>query len=212
MEASTLAEDPADNRIPTRREQRAAETRAIVLEAATTLFAERGWAATGMRDIAAQAGVAVQTVYASFASKSDVLLAAIDVGVVGDTRPVRLSDRSEFAALALGSVAERVAVAARMLTGINQRTWGLRRALGEGAGGDPALEAKRGELQSRRRDNIRQGLELVTGTQVEQDVVDAVWVVTDVDAFDLVTRIGGRSVEDYERWLAATIHGLLERR
>lgn len=197
---------------PTRRQQQAAETRALVLQAATTLFAERGWAATGMRDIATQAGVAVQTVYGSFASKSDVLLAAIDVGVVGDTRPVPLSDRNEFAALALGSIAERIAVAARMLTGINRRTWGLRRALREGAGGDPPLEAKLEELQSRRRDNIRQGLELVTGTQVDQDVVDAVWVVTDVDAFDLVTRVGGRSVEDYERWLAATIHRLLERR
>jgi AcrR family transcriptional regulator len=140
---------------PTRRDQRAAETRAVVLEAATALFAERGWAATGMRDIASRAGVAVQTVYSSFASKSDVLLAAIDVGVVGDTRPVPLSDRSEFAALALGSVAERIAVAARMLTGINRRTWGLRRALREGAGGDPPLEAKLEELQSRRRDNIR---------------------------------------------------------
>jgi AcrR family transcriptional regulator len=196
----------------TRREQRAAETRAVILEAATTLFADRGWAATGMRDIAAQAGVAVQTVYSSFASKSDVLLAAIDVGVVGDTRPVPLSDRREFAALAVGSVAERVAVAARMLTGINRRTSGLRRALSEGAGDDPALEAKRQQLQSRRRANIRQGVELVTGSPVAEDVVDAVWVVTDVDAFDLVTRVGGRSVEDYERWLAATIHRLLEQR
>jgi AcrR family transcriptional regulator len=196
----------------TRREQRAAETRADVLAAATALFVERGWAATGMRDIAARAGVAVQTVYGSFASKSDVLLAAIDVGVVGDARPVPLADRPEFAALAVGSVAERVGVAARLLTGINQRTRGLRRALREGAGGDPALEAKLEELQSRRRDNIRQGLELVTGTQVEPDVVDSVWAVADVDAFDLVTRVGGRSVKDYERWLAATIHRLLERR
>jgi hypothetical protein len=55
-------------------------------------------------------------------------------------------------------------------------------------------------------------LELVTGTQVDQDVVDAVWVVTDVDALDLLTRVGGRSVEYYERWLAATIHRLVERR
>ena len=133
---------------PTRRQQQAAETRALVLEAATTLFAERGWAATGMRDIATQAGVAVQTVYAGFASKSDVLLAAIDAGVVGDTRAVPLSDRPEFAALAIGSVADRVAVAARLLTGINQRTWGLRRALTEAAGGDPLLAAKAEELQS----------------------------------------------------------------
>ena len=196
---------------PTRRQQQAAETRALVLEAATTLFAERGWAATGMRDIAAQAGVAVQTVYASFASKNDVLLAAIDVGVVGDTRSVPLSDRPEFAALAVGSFAERVAVAARMLTGINRRTLGLRRALTEAAGGDPLLAAKVGELQSRRRHNIREGLELMTGRAVDEDVVDALWVVIDTDAFHLITGIGGRTVEDYERWLTVTISLLLER-
>ena len=196
---------------PTRRQQQAAETRALVLEAATTLFAERGWATTGMRDIAARAGVAVQTVYSSYASKSDVLLAAIDAGVVGDVRPVPLSDRPEFAALAVGSLADRVAVAARMLTGINQRTWGLRRALAEAAGGDPLLAAKATELQSRRRDNVRQGLELMSGRGVEDDVVDAMWVVTDADAFQLLTETGGRTVEDYERWLATTISRLLER-
>ena len=113
-----------------------------MLAAATTLFADRGWAATGMRDIATEAGVAVETVYANFASKSDVLLAAIDAGVVGDTRSVPLSHRPEFAALAVGSLADRVAVAARLLTGINQRTWGLRRALTEAAGGEPQLAAK----------------------------------------------------------------------
>ena len=48
-----------------------------------------------------EAGVAVQTVYASFASKSDVLLAAIDVGR-RRRRPARARCRSgrEFAALA----------------------------------------------------------------------------------------------------------------
>ncbi|NLV55713.1 MAG: helix-turn-helix transcriptional regulator, partial [Acidimicrobiales bacterium] len=41
-----------------RREQQARETREALLTAATTLFTTRGWAATGMRDIAREAGVA----------------------------------------------------------------------------------------------------------------------------------------------------------
>ncbi len=196
---------------PTRRQQQAAETRALVLEAATALFAERGWAATGMREIATRAGVAVQTVYGGFASKGDVLLAALDVGVAGDTRDLPMAERSEFAALAVGGLGDRSAAAARMLAGVHQRTWGLRRALNEGAGGDPLLEAKRQDLQSRRRDDVRQGAELMVDGEVDADVLDALWVVTDVDAFDLVTRVGGRSLEDYERWLAATIHRLLDR-
>ena len=41
-----------------------------------------------MRDIAKDAGVAVETVYANFGSKTELLMTAIDVGVVGDAEPV----------------------------------------------------------------------------------------------------------------------------
>jgi AcrR family transcriptional regulator len=162
-----------------------------------------------MRDIAQEAGVAVETVYANFRSKTELLLAAIDVGVVGDVEPVPLSQRPEFAALGVGSFTDRVAAAARLLTGINERTWGLRRALSEAAVGEPQLAAKLGELESRRRENIRQGVEAVAGRPVDDDVLDGLWVVLGADAFQLLTIVGGRSVQDYERWLASTIRRLL---
>ena len=189
--------------------QQAAETRALVLAAATSLFAEGGWAATGMRDIAREAGVSVETVYASFGSKTELLMRAIDVGVVGDTEPVPLSQRPEFAALGSGSVTDRIDAAARMLTGINRRTWGLRRALHEAAGSEPQLAARLHELERRRRDNIRQGVEMVVGRPVEDDVLDGLWVVMGADVFCLLTQVGGRPADDYERWLATTIRRLL---
>jgi AcrR family transcriptional regulator len=69
-----------------------------------------------MRDVAREAGVAVETVYANFRSKTELLMAAIDVSVVGDTEPVPLAQRPEFAHLSVGSFADRVAAAARLLT------------------------------------------------------------------------------------------------
>lgn len=193
-----------------RRRQQAEETRALVLAAATSLFADRGWSATGMRDIAEEAGVAVETVYASFGSKTDLLLRAIDVGVVGDAEPVALSQRPEFAALGVGSLADRINAAARLLTAINRRTCGLRRALNEAGGSEPQLAAKLHELEQRRRDNIHQGVEIVLDRPVDDDVVDALWAVMGAEVFYLLTQIGGRPVEDYERWLATTIHRLLD--
>lgn len=193
-----------------RRQQQALENGALVLAAATSLFAERGWSATGMRDIAKEAGVSVETVYTNYRTKTELLLAAIDAGVVGDTEPVPLSDRSEFAALAVGPLADRIATATRLLTGINQRTWGLRRALNEAAMSEPQLDAKLHELERRRRENIREGTELVVGRAVETDVLDGLWVVMGAEAFHLLTQIGGRSVEDYERWLAEAIRRLLD--
>lgn len=194
-----------------RRREQAAQTRSLVLAAAASLFADRGWSATGVRDIAQEAGVAVETVYANFGSKTELLLTAIDVGVVGDAEPVALSQRPEFTALGVGGFADRISAAARLLTGINQRTWGLRRALNEAAGSEQQVAAKLHELERRRRVNVREGVEMVVGRPVEDDVLDGLWVVMGADAFYLLTQIGGRPVEDYERWLTVTIHRLLNR-
>lgn len=55
-------------------------TRALVIDAAVRLVAGRGFSATSVDDIAAEAGVAKGSVYYNFASKSDILEAALDEG------------------------------------------------------------------------------------------------------------------------------------
>jgi AcrR family transcriptional regulator len=191
------------------RQQQAAETRAAVLAAATALFAARGWSGTGMRDVAREAGVSVETVYANFRSKTDLLMAAIDVGVVGDAAPVPLAERPEFAHLSDGDRADRVAAAARLITGINRRIAGLRRALGEGAASEPELAEKLAEAENRRRTNTKQGLELVTGRAVGDDECDGLWAITGVDVFHLLTGITGWSTSRYESWLTGVLGKLL---
>ena len=59
---------------PRRREQ-AAATRRAILEAAQTLFERDGYAATSMPSIAAEAGVALKTVYVAFETKANLLTA-----------------------------------------------------------------------------------------------------------------------------------------
>ena len=58
----------------TRRQAQAAETRKLVLSAARRLFAERGYSATTMAEIAVEAGVVQQTIYDSFGSKRGLIL------------------------------------------------------------------------------------------------------------------------------------------
>ncbi|HEX6165458.1 MAG TPA: TetR/AcrR family transcriptional regulator, partial [Acidimicrobiales bacterium] len=55
-----------------RREQ-AAQTRARILDTAGTLFGAQGYGQTTIRQIAESAGVAVDTVYATFGNKARVL-------------------------------------------------------------------------------------------------------------------------------------------
>ncbi|MFD7291663.1 TetR/AcrR family transcriptional regulator [Streptomyces sp. NPDC059897] len=54
---------------PGRRERKKAATRQKIAETALRLFLERGYEAVGIRDVAAEADVAVTTVFSHFASK-----------------------------------------------------------------------------------------------------------------------------------------------
>ena len=70
------------------RRDRARATRLRITKAAYTLFCQRGYAGTTMSDIAEAAGVAVQTVYFTFHTKSELLSRAYDYAVLGDGEPV----------------------------------------------------------------------------------------------------------------------------
>jgi AcrR family transcriptional regulator len=63
------------------REQAAARTRALILQRATELFADRGYGLVTVADIASAAGVAPKTVFASVGSKGDILDRIVDEGV-----------------------------------------------------------------------------------------------------------------------------------
>src|ERR1700716_3556721 len=60
------------------RKEQAALTRSLIVDAAVDLFTSQGYARTTVRAIAERAGVAPDTVYASFGSKVRVLTAVID--------------------------------------------------------------------------------------------------------------------------------------
>src|SRR5206468_9430567 len=68
---------------PRRREQ-AAATRLEILEAAQRLFQRDGYAATTMATIAAEARVALKTVYVAFETKSGVLRALWNLTLRGE--------------------------------------------------------------------------------------------------------------------------------
>jgi AcrR family transcriptional regulator len=66
------------------RQQRAAQTRARMVQAAHRLFLERGYEATTMQEVADQSAVAVQTVYYTFKTKAQLLAEVEAFTVLGD--------------------------------------------------------------------------------------------------------------------------------
>lgn len=69
---------------PSPRKDRARETRARMVAAAHRQFVTRGYYAATMADVAADAGVAVQTLYFTFHSKPELLQAAMERAVLGE--------------------------------------------------------------------------------------------------------------------------------
>jgi AcrR family transcriptional regulator len=63
---------------PSRRAVQAQETKRLILDAALALFTRRGYGATSVNEIAAEAGVAVPTVYASVGTKPALLRLLLD--------------------------------------------------------------------------------------------------------------------------------------
>src|SRR5438094_8661699 len=80
---------------PHRRAQ-AAATRRAILDAARRLFERDGYAATTMAAIAAEAGVALKTVYVAFETKSGVLRALWNLSLRGDEGEAPVAERAWY--------------------------------------------------------------------------------------------------------------------
>lgn len=76
-----------------RRQLLARRSRTAMVESATALFLERGFAATTMPDVAAAAGVSVQNIYKVFKSKAGLAKAVFDLAIAGDDETVPMVQR-----------------------------------------------------------------------------------------------------------------------
>jgi TetR/AcrR family transcriptional regulator of autoinduction and epiphytic fitness len=190
------------------RARQAAETRESVLGAATRLFTERGWAGTTLAAVAAEAGTAVETVYSAFGSKSGLLIAAIDVVIVGDEGEEPLVERPEFAGLEAGERSARLALAARIVTRALDRAVPLMGALQEASASDPAARVRWRTYETDRRAVIAAGLQLIRGNKAPDTLVDSVWALASPEVFTKLTRERDWPVERYEHWLIETVSAL----
>ncbi|HEY7276623.1 MAG TPA: helix-turn-helix domain-containing protein [Trebonia sp.] len=201
-----MTTDPARRRYESPlRAAHAEQTRATVVAVATRLFIERGWNGTGVRDVAREAHVSVETVYANFGSKAELLKQALDVAVVGDAAPVPLADRDDFRRLGQGTATERATAAGQLLATMRQRTARLRRVLNQAAGSDPQLSQLLADSLRTERESVRQGVAAVAQRPVPDEDVDALFAVLSSEVFLLLTEARGWSVPMYQAWVARTV-------
>lgn len=133
-----------------RREQMALQTRRDILQAARRLFAERGYGATSVTDIAEEAAVAVQTIYARLGSKRGMLMALIDL--IDEEAGVR----ERAAAIATASTPQDVLRAWAQLTRtLHERCGDIIGALTAAAAIEPEVDQALAEGARRRQHGAR---------------------------------------------------------
>jgi AcrR family transcriptional regulator len=183
------------------RARQAAETRMAIITAAIQLFRERGWAATTLPMIAKAAGTAVDTIYSTFGTKSDLLMAAVDVAIVGDAEDAAMIDRPDFALLGKGRRLERLRAGVHFTVGVYQRSIPTLKALQEAAASDEAARARLAQYDEDRRDVTAAGLALMLGEPATEEVIDAVWALVSPEVFTYLTEGRGWSIAQAETWL-----------
>jgi AcrR family transcriptional regulator len=193
------------------REQQAAQTKRAVVQAAQDLFVAKGWAATGMREVAATAGVALETVYSHFSSKRGLLRAVGDELAVGDDAPVPLAGRPEFLAMGRGRRPARIHAAAALLTAIQQRTAPVTKLLREGAHADEEIAEMLTSTRERQRRDVATALELIVGRPPTAPEGDGVWAIVSPEVYLLLVEESGWTPEQYEAWITATLERVIPR-
>src|SRR5215216_6388719 len=125
-----------------RRRAQAAATRRDILEAAQRLFEQQGYAATTIAAIAAEAGVALKTVYLAFETKSGVLRALWHLLLRGDQEDVPVGDRGWYRrVLAEPDPRRRLELNASTGRAVKERAAALMEVIRSAAAADPDIAA-----------------------------------------------------------------------
>jgi len=199
-----------------RRARHAAQTRLRIVEAAAKLFVERGYSATTIEAVAAEADVAVETVYARFKNKRNLLKEYLDVSIVGDAAPVPLLDRPEVKAVARATdQREQVRLAARVMRGVLERNAPVHAVLRTAIGVAPELDALADEDETRRNATRRAFVEMLAsrgplrdGMSIA-DATDTVSAIANPETYAYLTRRRGWSAARVQRWLEESLTLLL---
>src|SRR5947208_6903131 len=142
----------------TRRRAQAAQTRQDILQAAQQLFLEGGYAGTTINDVAAAAGVAVETIYRGFGSKAALFKGVMEAAIAGGAARAAIppEERPVVRAMIAEQNPRRVLeLHAATQPGIHARAGPLYRVLMEAAAADPEVADVWNQLEAQRLTGMR---------------------------------------------------------
>lgn len=189
-------------RSPQRVEQ-ANATRRRILSCAEGLFAQRGFAAVSMPEIAKDAGVSLATTYLYFAGKAAIVGALADDLVASPDLSVEQVERA-------GDPLSQLRIGARIIRLLNERAWLLAEILRSARGTDERLAAVWTTWLERHLQAMRRGVVAVAshvGLRAglgEDEAVDVLYAIAGTDVYRALVSERGWTPERYELWLFET--------
>jgi TetR/AcrR family transcriptional regulator, regulator of autoinduction and epiphytic fitness len=186
--------------------------RRAVIDAARTLFLERGYGATTIDAISALSDVPPATVYRLFSSKRGILKGLLDISIGGDNDAVPMADRPPVRSLLADSkpknmVAGLVGIAAQ----VNSRTAAIYRILVSAAASDPDAATLLDDLTRQRQEGqgrVARALaraRALRPTLRERDAGDIIHALVSPEVYGLLVVDRGWPPERYETWLTETL-------
>jgi AcrR family transcriptional regulator len=201
----------------TLRAEQARNTRARIVEAASTLFTAQGYPATTLDEVARAAGVATDTVLHVFGSKRALLRAVLDVAVGGDAQAVQVLDREGPQAMRRESDQRRqIALLAAGMTAQLERIRPLDDILRSAAVVDAEARGLRDDLQLRQRRAAMTQIVTWIAANGElrnhmplDDAAAIVWTLTSPEVHELLRQRCGWDAGQYQTWLSDTLEASL---
>lgn len=186
--------------------------RAAVIDAARELFLERGYGATTVEAISAQADVPAATVYRLFGSKLGILKALLDVSIVGDDEDVPMAERPHVRAmLAAADPRAQLAGFVTISADVNDRVAPMYRILVGAAASDADAAALLDTLTAQRQ----QGQRLIARSLAragalrpglrERDAADVIHALLSPELYRLLVVDRGWKTARYQTWLTDTL-------
>lgn len=199
-----------------RRAQAARQTKAAILAASRPLFISQGYAGTTVAAIAEDAGVAVDTVYASVGRKPQVFRLLLESALSGTDEEVPALERDYVKQIeATSDAVVKLAVYAEAVTSIQGRLAPLFVVVRQAAATEPELAALWTSIAERRLTNMRlfaASLQRTGQLRPElsiEKVADIVWSMNSPDYYLLLVKERGWKPEDFQEWLLEAWQRLL---
>jgi len=194
------------------RQARTRRTRAAVVDAARSLFVERGYAATTIEAISDRSDTPQATIYRLFASKLGILKAVLDISIGGDDEAVSMADRPQVRALISDEdPKKRLAGFAALLREVMARVGPVHRILADAARSDEDAASLLAEIARQRHEGQRRIARSLarSGTLKpglrERDAADIIHAIASPEVYGLLVLDRGWSGERYKKWLSSIL-------